>query len=162
MHHTLTETFKTAKNVSHWQRAFQLHQPLRNLFWRAFNDVNGKEDRPDPEKLTAFWDKCAAVTVRPEPKPVQKKTYFWQKKTDAKGTSKLVRQESDMPEVVLYTPWTKKLEYQSDPMGYMGVTRKAVKYIDQPAGIKSAVKRACEKVFLPKKKRAPALDKIKL
>ncbi|MGM0423103.1 MAG: hypothetical protein ACQEQL_08425, partial [Pseudomonadota bacterium] len=79
MLHTLTETFKTAQNVSHWQRAFQLHQPLRNLFWQAFNDVKKSKDNPDPQKIQAFWDKCAAVTVSPE----RQKMQVWQLKTDA-------------------------------------------------------------------------------
>ncbi|MGM0422456.1 MAG: hypothetical protein ACQEQL_05070 [Pseudomonadota bacterium] len=159
MLHTLTETFKTAQNVSHWQRAFQLHQPLRNLFWQAFNDVKKSTDNPDPQKIQAFWDKCAAVTVSPE----RQKMQVWRLKTDAKGVSKLVRKENDMPELVLHTPWTKEPEYDPrDPAGQMGITRKAIQYIDQPTETKKVVKRACKKAAIPKKELIPKHGKIKL
>jgi hypothetical protein len=157
--YSLTESFKEAKNISYWQRAFQLHQPLRNLFWQAFDNVKGPDDKPDLEKLEAFWNKCAAATVKPE----QQKMYVWHTKTNIFGVQKLVRKEAKMPELVLYTPWAQKHEDQSSRPSAKGtIKRKAIKYINQPDNIKEAVKKACRKHFMPKKDIVPCVSRNKL
>ncbi len=75
--------------------AFYSHQPLRQMFFDAFEDI----DSPDKSKLHEFWNRCAAVTNNPER---DVKVPVWT--IDNNGL--YVRDEVIIPELVLKTPWT--------------------------------------------------------
>lgn len=98
---TLGSLFETAQNVTLYQRAFQLHQPLRNLFWRAFKDADNPSNEPNREARTAFWAECAAVTNRP------KTVEMHDTATYRMSDGQVVRKQQEKPvEVILYRPWT--------------------------------------------------------
>jgi len=102
---TLGSVFEAAKNVPLYKRAFQMHQPLRNLFWRAFKGADNPGGAPDTEARTAFWAECAAVTNRP------KQVALHDTATYRMSDGKVVRKKQEQPvEVVLYRPWTGKDE----------------------------------------------------
>tara|TARA_R110002124_G_scaffold131387_2_gene293617 strand:- start:1425 stop:2606 length:1182 start_codon:yes stop_codon:yes gene_type:complete len=98
---TLGSVFEAAQGVTLYQRAFQLHQPLRNWFWRAFKDEDNPSSEPDTEARTIFWAECAAVTNRP------KNIEMHDTATYRMSDGKVVRsQQKKTVEVVLYRPWT--------------------------------------------------------
>jgi hypothetical protein len=99
---TLQEVFAAAEGAEHWQRAFQLHQPLRQLFWSAFERVDTVSDLPDRARLDAFWDKCAQVTNRPEHTVLPS----WHMRVDVEGNKVFIREEIPIPNLVLYRCWT--------------------------------------------------------
>lgn len=98
---TLGSVFETAQRITLYQRAFQLHQPLRNLFWRAFKDADNPASDPDTEARDAFWAECAAVTNRP--KNVELHDTATYRMSDGKIVRTPQRKEI---EVILYRPWT--------------------------------------------------------
>jgi len=55
-----------AIDAGNWKKAFQIHQPLRNLFWLACEKTDAPDGTPDAEYMQDFWDRCAAVTNKPE------------------------------------------------------------------------------------------------
>jgi len=119
---TLQDVFNQAVGVKYWQRAFQLHQPLRKLFWEAFE----KTDSSDPLRRNAFWDKCARVTNRPQPVNMP----VWSLKTGVAGRTTFIRKEIRIPNLVLYRAWTGE---EAD---------KIIEPIQQTAMFKTAVQRA--------------------
>ena len=131
---TLLETFNTAANAEYWQRAFETHQPLRQMFWEAFKDVKDLRYRPNPESLDAFWDKCAQITNRPEyvVMPV------WRLHVNAKGGKTYTRKEIHIPNLVLYRQWTDKKQ------------DRIISPIQQPPELKAAVQKAHDRLRLNK------------
>jgi hypothetical protein len=100
MSKTLTGVFKAAKDFNWYLKAYEVHEPLRRLFWQSFKDKK-KNEMPDAERLQLFWDTCARVTNNPAScvMPVWKMT--------GKGKqAKFVREEVFIPQVILYRPWT--------------------------------------------------------
>jgi len=79
-------------------RAFAAHQPLRHLFWEAFQNPNN----PDILKRARFWEVCAAIVNNPQAMTMP----VWSEKKDASGKKIFVRNEVCVPKVVLYRPWT--------------------------------------------------------
>jgi len=102
---TLSSVFEAAKNIPLYKRAFQIHQPLRNLFWRAFKDTDNPGSAPNIEARAEFWAECANVTNRP------KQVDLHDTATYRMSDGKVVRKKQEKPvEVVLYRPWTAKEE----------------------------------------------------
>lgn len=102
---TLGSIFEAAKNVPLYKRAFQLHQPLRNLFWQAFKNADTPGVTPDIVTRDRFWQECAAVTNRP------KTITLHETATYQMSDGKVTRSKQTKPvEVVLYRPWTGKDE----------------------------------------------------
>ena len=99
---TLRDVFNHARNASYWEKAYEVHQPLRNMFWDAFQGVSAVGGVPDAPKRDAFWATCAAVTN----KPIQVTMPVWRTSKDADGQMKFERSELHVPHVVLYRPWT--------------------------------------------------------
>ncbi|TVQ84539.1 MAG: hypothetical protein EA357_02645 [Micavibrio sp.] len=98
---TLRDAFKNAQEIKPFLRAFQLHQPLRNLFARAFAEHN-----PDKSCLQAFWDACAAAKQAPHPM----KMSHWTSVVGEDGRLHVKRVEVTVDRVTLKTPWTEKPE----------------------------------------------------
>lgn len=99
---TLRTVFNAAKNVKYWERAFEAHQPLRQLFWEAFNDVPAVTGVGDAEKCKKFWDTCAAVTNAPAAVTLP----LWRMEKAPGGEMSFIRDEIHVPHMVLYRPWT--------------------------------------------------------
>lgn len=97
---TLRDAFQKAQDIDPWTRAFQLHQPLRNKFWNAFQ----APDQPDVEKMQDFWNSCAAVTNNPQPMTMS----HWTSALDADGKLIVKKTSCNVDAVVLKTPWTTK------------------------------------------------------
>jgi hypothetical protein len=123
---TLRDVFNAARNVKYWERAFEMHQPLRHMFWEAFRDVPGITGTPDADARQAFWDKCAAVTNNPTPVTLP----VWRTEERDKDNLSFVRDELNVPHLVLYRPWTGKDE------------DRITKPIEQSPALKAAVERA--------------------
>lgn len=102
MSHTLQDVFSAAQHVKLWQRAFQLHQPLRNKFWRAFHAENLQDGKPDQESLDAFWEQCASVINNPKAILM----HHWTSRKTESGINVFKRSETYIPNLVLYRPWT--------------------------------------------------------
>jgi len=98
---TLSDAFKGAKNTRPFQKAFQKHQPLRNLFWRAFKD----EKQPDEQARTAFWTECAAVTSAPKKLALS----HWTSTIGEDGKLTVTKTDVMVDHVQLQTPWTTKI-----------------------------------------------------
>ncbi|TNE27689.1 MAG: hypothetical protein EP349_08775 [Alphaproteobacteria bacterium] len=98
---TLSDAFRSAKNAKPFQKAFQMHQPLRNLFWRAFKDG----DKPDEQARTEFWAECAAVTAAPKKLALS----HWTSVIGEDGKLTVTRTELSVDNVKLKTPWTTKI-----------------------------------------------------
>lgn len=99
---TLRDVFNAAKDVRYWARAFETHQPLRQLFWDAFRDVPAVTGLPDEAKRAAFWQKCASVTNKPQPEMLP----LWRSEKTPDGGITFTRDEIPVPNLVLYRPWT--------------------------------------------------------
>lgn len=99
---TMQGIFDTASKIKYWQRAFEVHQPLRRLFWDAFKDVKKEGDKPDIAARSRFWESCARVTNNPTATIMP----IWRTKRNFFGMKKFVREERFVPHVVLYHPWT--------------------------------------------------------
>lgn len=101
---TICAAFKDVADAEFYKKAFEVHNPLRKLFWASFD---GREEggAPDPAAIKYFWDTCARVTNNPAScvMPV------W-KSAGREGTPRFTRKEVFMPQVILYRPWT------GDPM----------------------------------------------
>jgi hypothetical protein len=97
---TISKVFNAAKQVKWYQKAFEVHEPLRRLFWKAF-EGKGPGEMPDAGCIKNFWDTCARVTNNSATcvMPV------W-KAVDKFGHTDFIREEVYMPHVVLYRPWT--------------------------------------------------------
>lgn len=135
LYNTLRDVFNAARDVKYWERAQDLHQPLRNLFWQAFDTVNSQSDMPDADKRAAFWDKCASVTNNPVPVTLPVWRVAQQPQTTPETgpqqqTLSFVRDEIVVPHLVLYRPWTGN---DND---------RITKPIEQTPELKAAVKRA--------------------
>lgn len=122
---TLSSVFNSINDTYYWQKAYEVHQPLRKMFWDAFQDVLSGADKPDEEKRDAFWRACAAVTN----KPTQVNLPVWRVSEDPKGKMSFAREEIKVPNMVLYRPWT-------------GEAADVVKPITQPEGLRNAVAKA--------------------
>ncbi len=108
------------------QRAFEVHQPLRRLFWEAFGSVKGPSDMPDPGQMGAFWDACKRVTNHPETAVMP----CWHQDVNEEGKAVFVQEDVYVPHVVLYRQWTKEKADQ------------VVQPINQTEALKAAVQRA--------------------
>lgn len=139
---TLRTVFNAAKNVKYWERAFEAHQPLRQLFWDAFNDVPAVTGVPDGEKCKKFWATCAAVTNTPAAVSLP----LWKMSKDANGNMSFNREVINVPHLVLYRPWTgEKADQIIQPIAQSAGFRKAVaeahcaQFGDAPPRQKNAV-----------------------
>lgn len=84
-----------------WHRAQAAHQPLRSLFWGAFDSAQINQAAPDPARRDAFWHACALAAR----KDVRLPATLWRMKKNPDGSQTLdCRQE--MTDVRLYTTWT--------------------------------------------------------
>ncbi len=120
---TLREVFNAARNVHYWEKAHEVHQPLRNMFWDAFQGVEAVGGVPDIAKRDAFWQTCAAVTN----KPMQVTLPVWRTSKDAHGKMNFERSELHVPHVVLYRPWTgQKADLAVQPITSTQAVRAAV------------------------------------
>lgn len=99
---TLRDVFNHARHAPYLEKAYQVHQPLRNMFWDAFQGVAAVAGVPDADKRDAFWQTCSAVTN----KPMQVTLPVWRTSKDADGKMNFERSELHVPHVVLYRPWT--------------------------------------------------------
>lgn len=99
---TLCTFFNAVKNVRYWEKAYEAHQPLRQMFWAAFSGVDAVTGMPDIPAREKFWATCAAVTN----KPMEITLPVWQMKKDPAGKVSYVREELHVPHLVLYRPWT--------------------------------------------------------
>lgn len=90
--------FNDAGLARPYHRAFQVHQPLRQMFWEAFRN----QDKPDVTLREAFWEKCAAVTNNPETVVLP----TWRLYQTEDGDKVFRRSETVIPAMVLYRPWT--------------------------------------------------------
>ncbi|TNE30572.1 MAG: hypothetical protein EP349_05025 [Alphaproteobacteria bacterium] len=102
MSYVLKDVFKDAQDAKLFQRAYQLHQPLRNLFWRAFRNVEAIEDSPQKEHMDAFWQECAAITNAPK----ETTSFQWTSRVNDSGLHVFKREEIVIPNLTLYRPWT--------------------------------------------------------
>ena len=96
---TLSETFRNAQKAKPFLRAFEQHQPLRELFAQAFKDGN-----VDEIFRNAFWEACAAALTAPHPM----KMSHWTSVIDEDGRLHVKRTEVTVDGVNLKTPWTVK------------------------------------------------------
>lgn len=99
---TLRTVFNAARHVKYWEKAFESHQPLRQLFWDAFNNVPPVTGVPDADKCKKFWATCAAVTNTPAAVSLP----LWKMSKDANGNMSFKREVLNVPHMVLYRPWT--------------------------------------------------------
>lgn len=99
---TLSTVFNAVKNVRYWEKAYEVHQPLRHMFWEAFGDVPAVTGLPKADARARFWETCAAVTNKPREMTLP----VWQMKKDGAGHISYHRQEIHVPHLVLYRPWT--------------------------------------------------------
>jgi len=107
--HTLQDVFSAAKHVGLWQRAFQLHQPLRNAFWSAMNSFEDVDEQTQKERMKEFWDKCKSVTNQPTAVVMNN----WSSRVNEHGVKVFQKTETRIPNLVLYRPWTGKEEDQT-------------------------------------------------
>lgn len=128
---TLRTVFNAARNVKYWEKAFEAHQPLRQLFWDAFNDVPAVTGVPDADKCKKFWATCAAVTNTPAAVSLP----LWKMSKDANGNMSFNREVINVPHMVLYRPWTGE---DAD---------RVIKPISQSSGFRKAVAGAHYDVF---------------
>ncbi|MBI1214571.1 MAG: hypothetical protein GC185_01980 [Alphaproteobacteria bacterium] len=128
---TLRDVFNAARNAKYFERAFEVHQPLRHMFWDAFKEVEPVTGQPDIKKRQAFWDKCAAVTNKPEPMALP----VWCTAQDDADGIRFVREELVVPHLVLYRPWTGLKE------------DRVTKPIEQTEALKAAIERAHRESF---------------
>ncbi|MBI1214572.1 MAG: hypothetical protein GC185_01985 [Alphaproteobacteria bacterium] len=128
---TLHEVFNAASDVKYFEKAFEVHQPLRQMFWDAFDKVEAVTGLPDEKKRDAFWQKCAAVTNRPTAVTLP----VWKMKDGPSDSLSLSRRELHVPSLVLYRPWTGE---EAD---------RIIKPIKQTPEFKDAVRRAHAQAF---------------
>jgi len=102
MSYVLKDVFKNAQDANLFQRAYQLHQPLRNLFWRAFRNVETIEDLPHKEHIDAFWAECSAITNSPK----EATSFQWTSRINDNGLHVFKREDVVIPNLTLYRPWT--------------------------------------------------------
>lgn len=120
---TLRDVFNHARNAPYLQKAYEVHQPLRNMFWDAFQGVAAVGGVPDTALRDAFWQTCAAVTN----KPMQITLPVWRTSKDADGKLNFERSELHVPHVVLYRPWTgQTADLAVQPIAVSQVVRDAV------------------------------------
>lgn len=120
---TLRDVFNHARNAPYLQKAYEVHQPLRNMFWDAFQGVAAVGGVPDTARRDAFWQTCAAVTN----KPMQITLPVWRTSKDADGKLNFERSELHVPHVVLYRPWTgQTADLAVQPIAVSQVVRDAV------------------------------------
>ncbi|MBU0800362.1 MAG: DUF4116 domain-containing protein [Alphaproteobacteria bacterium] len=79
--------------------AFTVHQPLRHMFWDAF-------DSADSAKMNAFWERCAVLTSKPE----RVIRHEWTKRASSEGAPIWRKHEIKIDNLALYRPWTKQPE----------------------------------------------------
>ncbi|MDY0009821.1 MAG: hypothetical protein RBS08_08950 [Bdellovibrionales bacterium] len=122
----LTAVFNSVSNNRYWKKAFEVHQPLRQMFWDAFGGVEPVSGTPKAEALKKFWETCAAVTNKPREMTLP----VWQMKKDEEGRMRFDRQELHVPHLVLYRSWT------------MDEADKIVQPIKQAKGLRDMVQAA--------------------
>ncbi len=102
----LREAFEDDAALHYRHRAFEMHQPLRRLFWAAFKspkpEAGKRRARPDRDARALFWESCARVTNNPQSAMMP----LWHVTTDKKGKKTFHRQTACIPHLVLYRPWT--------------------------------------------------------
>lgn len=102
LRNTLSAVFNAVQNVRYWEKAYEVHQPLRHMFWDAFGKMDAVTGLPDTPARQKFWETCAAVTNKPRAITLP----VWQMQKDAAGNVSYQRQEIHVPHLVLYRPWT--------------------------------------------------------
>lgn len=95
-----------------WHYAQAAHQPLRSLFWNAFQTPKIDDAQPDAQRRDAFWHACGVAAH----KPVRLPSTLWSALKNADGSTTLTCREV-MMDVRLYKPWT---GYKSDRPGMEG------------------------------------------
>ncbi len=103
---TIQKAFNDVNGSDLWQKAFLVHQPLRNRFWSAFKDVKSLTDEPDKERLNEFWDMCASVVNKPKNVVMHR----WVSYKNDNGINVFKREDIHVENLVLYKPWTKELD----------------------------------------------------
>ena len=100
MEATLTSMFPVVPHAPDYHRAFEVHQPLRRIFWDAFENAS-PDGKPDKNTMGSFWNSCAATLNNPI-------THFHKTATyQQQGEHKFKRSVQSKPvETVLYRPWT--------------------------------------------------------
>lgn len=109
MEQSISKAFNKVSQLDAWRKAMRTHLPLRVMFWDAFKDP----DKPDVEKLSAFWKACAdAVNTLPQPITVPS----W-RAIDSEGAdqTRFERYEALILSPSLYRAWTGKLKDQNIP-----------------------------------------------
>ncbi len=128
---TLNSMFENAKNVDLYRQAFAVHQPLRDMFWQAFDGADQQGGKPDSNRRSGFWNACAKALNNPT-------THFHKTATYRLEGNTVRRSPQTSPvETVLYRPWTgnrqdsvasvkRKLENAKKPL----LPRLASKFVD--------------------------------
>jgi hypothetical protein len=153
---TLDDVFKAAENIKYYKRAFEVHQPLRRLFWDAFKEVKKADDVPDAGARKKFWDVCAQVTNNPQAAIMP----VWRSQTGTDGKTEFIRDEIFVPQVVLYRPWTgEEADKIIHPINVSPDLKKAVKK-EHEAMIERMGQTTAPHPIEPEKKRPPLLKRL--
>lgn len=145
--YTIESQYTSMREMKYYPSAFNVQQPLRRLFWDAFKNVEGRQDKPDPDKLKVFWDTCKRVTNNPESCVMP--TWKMKEEKDANGNPVFVQEKILVPHVVLYRPWT------AEPAD------KVIHPIRLPDEMKARIQAAHEKLAEEKRREAERLEKEK-
>lgn len=125
---TLSSVFQSVAMPWHYAQA--AHQPLRSLFWRAFDSQHLNAVQPDAASRDSFWHACGLAAR----KNVQLPSTIWKAQQNEDGSTTLSCREV-MMDVRLYKPWT---GFKSDRPGMEGWhpedMLRAVKHALQSAG----------------------------
>ena len=100
----MTAVYDVTEALENWKAAFELHQPLRTMFWLAFKDCTSDNDMPNPHDLQRFWDRCKRIKQTPENVLVHQ----WGQRTSENGIKIDTYQQKLVEGMTLYTPFTGK------------------------------------------------------
>lgn len=112
---TLTSVYNHVS--SRWHRVFEVHQPLRHLFWRAFEDKHISTVF-DPVKRQTFWQACKAATQA----GLSMEYPVWRSKQNPDGSLSFER-EVIKASVGLYRSWT---GMPTESPGFLNSIKKAL------------------------------------
>lgn len=83
--------------------AFEVHQPLRQMFWRAWREDDGRSrEKPDEGYMAAFWQRCAAAVKRAE----RVLMHGWSVHVNECGVRAERHEETLIENMGLYRAWT--------------------------------------------------------
>jgi len=99
MEATIGSTLGTVENAALYQRAFEVHQPLRRMF-SDFMENKGPDGKPNQNGMKNFWNACASTVNNP-------KTHFHNMAHyRADGPRRITFSAAQPIETVLYRSWT--------------------------------------------------------